>query len=189
MTGARRQRGASLVIALILLIVLTLLSLSAYHTSVTDLKTVGNMQARNEALNAAQETIETAISSTQFVADPANALPNPCGAANTYCSDYNADGLAEYTTRLEPAPACMSMKMIKVVELNLSDAEDLSCAVGQAQQFGIAGADLVASDSICANTTWQLTAEASSPASGAKVTVTQGVGIRVGADDMAGACL
>lgn len=185
----RRQRGATLVIALILLVVLTLFSLSAYHTSVTDLKTVGNAQVRTEALNAAQEAIETAISSAQFTSDPANAVANPCGAPNTLCSDYNADGAPEYTTRLTPAPACMSMKTIKVVELNLSDAEDLSCAVGQAQQFGIAGADLTASDSICANTTWQVTAEASSPASGAKVTLTQGVGIRIGVDDMAGACL
>ena len=185
----RHERGATLVIALIFLIVLTLFALSSYNSAMTDLKSVGNSQARTEALNSAQEAIELALSSPQFTIDPANALPNPCGAANTFCTDYDANGTAEYVTKLEPLPACMSMKVIKVPELNLSDAEDLSCAVGQSQQFGIAGADLAASDSICANTTWQIIAQASSPSSGAKLSVTQGVGIRIGSDDMAGACL
>jgi len=183
------QRGATLVIALILLVVLTLFSLSSYHSAVSDLRTVGNSQARTEALNAAQEAIETALSSPQFTTTPGNALPNPCGGANTYCTDYDGNGSAEYVTRLTPAPACLSMQLIKVVDLNLSDSEDLSCAQGQAQQFGIAGPDLTASDSVCANTTWQITAETTSPVNAAKVKVTQGVGIRVGMDDMAGACL
>jgi len=187
--GRGRERGATLVIALILLIVLTLFSLSSYHSAVTDLKTVGNSQARTEALNAAQEALETALSTPQFTSTPTNALAQPCGAANTYCTDYDGNGTPEYITRLTPAPACMSMKLIKVVDLNLADSEDLSCAVSQSQQFGIAGLDTSASDSVCANTTWQLTAETTSPVNAAKVTVTQGVGIRVGADDMAGACL
>ena len=187
MTLRQHERGATLVVALVMLVLLALFGLSGYHTSVTDMKTSGNMQARTEALNAAQEAIETAISTPQFVTDPANALQTPCGAPNTFCSDYNGDGVPEYTVRLAPAPACMTKKMVKVVELNLSDAEDLGCAVGQAQHFGIAGAG--GGDSLCANTVWQVTAEASSPVSGAKVTVSQGVGIRIGVDDMASACL
>src|SRR5438105_2969212 len=125
MTTRSQQRGAILVVALVLLLALTLLALSAYQTSVTDLQTVGNMQSRTEALNAAQEALETAISSTQFVTDAANALPNPCGAPNTFCTDYNGDGVPEYTTRLVPAPACVSMRTVKMAELNLSDSEDL----------------------------------------------------------------
>ena len=153
MTSRKRERGATLVIALVMLVLLALFGLSGYHTSVTDMKTSGNMQARTEALNAAQEAIETAISTAQFVTDPANALQTPCGAPNTFCTN----------------------------------TEDLGCAVGQAQHFGIAGAG--GGDSLCASTVWQVTAEASSPVSGAKVTVSQGVGIRIGVDDMASACL
>jgi hypothetical protein len=156
---------------------------------VSDLRTVGNSQARAEALNAAQETLETALSTPQFTATPENAIPVPCNGPNTYCTDYDGNGQPEYVTRLDPLPACTSMKVIKVVDLNLADSEDLSCAVSQGQSFGIAGADLSASDSICANTTWQLTAQTSSPVNNAKVAVTQGVGIRVGLDNMAGACL
>lgn len=189
MTRHPRERGATLVVALIFLVMLALFALSAYQTSLTDLKSAGNMQARSEALNAAQDAIETAISSMQFVATPGNAVPNPCGAPNTLCTDYDGDGVAEYKTRLDPAPACIGMKVIKTVELNLGESEDLGCAVGQSQQFGVAGADLAAGNSLCANTTWNVTAQASAPASGAKVTVSQGVGIRIGVDDMSGACL
>ena len=186
MTLHSKQRGATLVVALVILVLLALLGLGAYNTSVTDLRASGNMQARTEALNAAQETIETAISTNTFVSDPANALVTPCGV-NTDCSDLNGDGTPEYTTRLTPAPACVSVKPIKTVELDLGSTEDLSCLAGQSQQFGVAGA--ASGDSLCANSMWNVTAEASSTVSGAKVTVSQGVGIRVSTDDMASSCL
>jgi Tfp pilus assembly protein PilX len=187
MIARRRQQGATLLVALIILVLLALMSLSAFHTGSTDLKASGNMQARTEALNAAQEAIETVISTSQFVSDPANAISTPCaGTANTYCSDYNGDGAPEYTTRLTPAPACVAVKVIKVPELDLTSQADLGCVVGQSQQFGVAGA--ASNDSLCANTVWQITAESSSNTNGAKVTVTQGVGIRVSTDDMAASC-
>ena len=182
------QQGATLIVALVILVLLALLGLGAFQTSVTDLKVSGNVQARNEALNAAQETIETVISTRQFVSEPSNALPTPCGEANTLCSDLDGDGTPEYRTRLNPMPSCVTMKVIKVVELNMAAAEDLGCAVGQSQQFGVAGVDTTAGDSLCASTVWQVTAEASSETSGAKVTVSQGVGLRVSTDEMSGAC-
>jgi hypothetical protein len=116
-------------------------------------------------------------------------LTTPCGAPNRFCTDYDGDGTPEYTTRLVPAPACVTMKVIKVAELNLASSEDLGCAVGQSQQFGVAGAALAAGDSLCAATVWQVTAEATAVTGGAKVTVSQGVGLRVSTDEMSGACL
>lgn len=190
MRSAYRERGATLIVTLIILTLLALFALTAHQTSLTDLKSSGNMQARTEALNAAQEAIETAISTLQFVSTPTDAVPLPCNnTANTLCTDFNNDGAPEYTTRLAPAPACIGSRVIKVVELNLSDSEDFGCAVGQGQNFGIAGADAAASDSLCANTTWNLTAEATSPSNGAKVTVSQGVGVRIGKEDMTASCL
>ena len=189
MTSHSHQRGATLIVALIILVVLALLGIGAFQTSVTDMKASGNMQARTEALNAAQETIETVISSRQFVVDPANAITRACEGPNTYCSDFNGDGAPEYRTRLAPAPSCVTMKVVKVVELDLASSEDLTCAVGQSQQFGVAGADTAAADSLCANTVWQVTAETAAVTGGAKVTVSQGVGLRVAADEMSNACL
>jgi hypothetical protein len=196
MSSIRRERGATLIVALVFLVMLALFGLSAYQTSMTDQKSSGNMQARNEALNAAQQAIETAISTPQFVTTPANALPTPtplitqpapCGTANVFCSDHDNDGVADYIAQLQPAPTCVGNKIIKVIELDVSVAEDLGCAVGQAQQFGVAGA--VPGDSLCANTTWDVTAQANSVTSGAKMTLSQGVGIRISTDDLVGTCL
>jgi Tfp pilus assembly protein PilX len=189
MRALRRQRGATLVVALVMLTLLALFAFTAHRTSLTDLKTAGNSQARMEALNAAQEAIELTISTPQFVTSPADAISTPCGGPNALCTDFNNDGVAEYQARLEPQPSCIAMKVIPSVELDLTNSEDLGCSVGQGQQFGIAGVDTAASESLCANTTWNLTAKATATASGATVSVSQGVGIRVGTSDMASACL
>lgn len=180
------QSGATLVIALVMLILLTLFAVTALNTGTTNLKTVGNMQARSEAMDSAQQTIETVLSSPQFLSNPANAVVNPCGAANTVCTDINGDGITDYTTRLTPQPSCVFVRPIKVVELDLANTEDLGCSSGQAQQFGVTGS--VTGDSLCANTIWEITAETTG-ASGAKVAISQGIGVRVSSDDTASTCL
>ena len=177
MSAARgTQAGAILFTALIMLVAITLLALSALNSTATNLKVVGNMQSRTEALFAAQQAIEAAISSPRFIATPANALPDPCGAPNTLCTDLNGDGAPEYVARLDPAPGCVSARVIKTRELNLASAEDLSCSAGPGQRGSSNG------DSLCADTQWEITAQASSTFSGTRVTVTQGVEVRVGVD-------
>lgn len=187
MTGMRSQRGATLFIALVMLVMLTMFAVSSLNSSTSNLKVVGNMQTRGEALNAAQETIETVISTPQFIANPANAVLNPCGAANTLCTDLTGDGVPEYTTQLVPAPSCVAVTGIKMSDLVLTNIEDLGCAAGQSQQFGVTGA--VTGDSLCANTLWDVTAQTTGTANAARVTVTQGVGVRISADDTATSCL
>jgi PilX N-terminal len=179
----RGQEGTTLVIALIMLAVISLLAVSSLNTTSMNLKIVGNMQSRGEALHAAQQAIETVISTPLFVANPENAVLNPCGAANTLCTDLDGDGTPEYITRLVPAPSCVSVRVIKASELNLASAEDLSCAAGQAQQSGVASGD-----SLCARTAWDITAETRSTFSRTKVTVTQGVAVRVSAVDAEAIC-
>jgi len=186
-TGMRSQRGATLFIALVMLVMLTMFAVSSLNSSTTNLKVVGNMQARGEALNSAQETIETVISTPTFITNPANAVPTPCGSANTMCTDLTGDGTPEYTTQLLPMPNCVAKNAIKLSDLVLTNVEDLGCAAGQAQQFGIAGA--VTGDSLCANTQWEITAQTVGTANSARVTVTQGVGVRISMDDMATSCL
>ena len=186
MSNRSTQRGASLVVALVILALLALLALGAYNASTTDQKTAGNMQARTEAMNAAQEAIEMTISTAKFTTDPANALTTACGA-NTYCTDVNGDGTADYTTRLNPAPTCVMAKAIKTAALDFNLPDDLACVTGQSQQFGVAGAS--SGDSLCANSTWNVTAESEASASGARVTVSQGVGIRIGSDEVSTSCL
>ncbi|GAC1409610.1 MAG: hypothetical protein NVSMB6_09600 [Burkholderiaceae bacterium] len=54
----KRQQGVSLLLSLVMLIVLTLLVVSAIRMSNSNLKIVGNMQAKNEAVATAQLAIE-----------------------------------------------------------------------------------------------------------------------------------
>ena len=60
-SAVQRQHGSSLLLSLIMLVVLTLLVVSAIRMSNANLKTVGNMQVKNEAVAAAQQAIEQQV--------------------------------------------------------------------------------------------------------------------------------
>ncbi len=182
----RRQKGATLLVALIMLTVLMMFVVSSLNTATTNLKVVGNMQSQSEALAASQEAIETVISTTQFISTPSNAVLNPCGTANTLCTDVTGDGTPEYTTTLTPQPTCVTVTPIKNSQLVLTNAEDLGCSAGQTQQFGVAGA--VTGDSLCSNTVWEINAQTVGAATGASVWTTQGIGVRVSADEAGASC-
>lgn len=199
---AARQRGATLLLVLIMLIMLTLFAVSAMNQGTMNLKVVANQQTRSEALDASQWMIDKVISSTQFVTSPGNAVPNPCnGTYNTLCFDLNGDGKPDYTTTLTPAPACVQARALKVGELKLKDptgkfdpkAEDVACLQAQQQgSFGIAGA-ASAGDSLCGATVWEITAQTLSSGStvdtsSVNMTTTQGIAVRVNALDMKANC-
>lgn len=201
MTKMHRQRGAVLLVSLIMLVLLTLFAVSALNTSTSNLKMAGNMQARSEAVIAAQDAIETVLSTTLFTTNPANAVINPCGAANTLCIDKNGQNTssaanAYYVTTLvktkttdtKSTPNCVKVKAKPVARLDLSaGSAEVTCVAGASQLFGVAGA--VTGDSLCAESTWEITARTTSTATGATATVTQGVGILISTDDMATSCL
>ena len=193
--GMRSQRGTTLIIALIMLVLLTLFAVSSFNTANTNLKVVGNMQQKSEALNAAQQAIETVMSTPQFIANPANAVPVPCGSANTLCLDINGDSVADFTTTLigpdyptgPHQPTCVTVRVIKNQELDVNNAEDLGCAAGQqAGAAGVAGA--MTGDSLCANTVWEIRARTVNSTGGANSIVTQGVGVRVSSDSAGTSC-
>lgn len=181
-----RQRGATLLITLVMLVMLTLFAITSLNTANSNLRVVGNMQARTEATNIAQEAIETVISSGLFISNPANAILAPCGSPNTLCTDINLDGVNDYTTVLNPAPKCVAVTPILNSALNLANTEDLGCSSGQAQSFGVAGA--VTGESLCSNTVWEVTAVTTGAGSGASATVIQGVGSRISTDNAGSAC-
>jgi Tfp pilus assembly protein PilX len=60
------QRGATLIVSLIMLVVLTLFAVSAINLSNTNLKIVGNMQAQKMMEMAAQDAVEQMLSSPTF---------------------------------------------------------------------------------------------------------------------------
>lgn len=144
--AACRQRGASMIVALIMLLLMTLLGLTTYRLGGTSTQVVGNLQQHNQALAAAQSTIEQVFSNGTFPQNPGSALPAPCnGTPNTNCVDVNGDGTADITVQIGSLPASGQMQAAPCVQqvkpmlnsaLNLSRPDDAGCAVGVAQSYG-----------------------------------------------------
>jgi type IV pilus assembly protein PilX len=58
--GPGRQRGVSLIVAMVLLIVLTLIGVSSMNTAIVELKMAGSSQQQGIALNRANELLRVA---------------------------------------------------------------------------------------------------------------------------------
>lgn len=172
-----RQRGATLLVGLIMLVLLTLLATSSFHLGKSNLQIVGNMQSRGENVSSAKSALEETISSANFATTPTAALP---GGSNSKSYDVNGDGTADVTVTLSPQPCIKKAQVVKNSQLDISKADDFGCLVGAAQSMGIAGA--VTGDSLCADTTWEITAVATDTVTQARATAVQGVSVRVAAD-------
>lgn len=62
----RRERGATLVVTLIMLLIMTLFAIAAVNLSNSNLRVIGNMQARTAAETAALYAIEDTLSSVAW---------------------------------------------------------------------------------------------------------------------------
>ena len=92
---SKSQRGMTLILGLIMLVTLTLIVSTAFTLSSSNLKSVRNMQLRNEAIAAANLAIE------QVVSSPFTNLPT----AETINVDINNDGTNDYTVAIAQ-PIC-----------------------------------------------------------------------------------
>lgn len=183
----RRESGITLVTALIMLVLLTLIALTTFNVGKSNLQIVGNMQQRDEATAAAREVIEETISNTRFTVTPQHALADPCeGVPNQRCVDTNGDGTQDVKVAITPAPKCVKAPVIRNTALDLSKEEDLVCSMGSGQSFGVAGA--VDGGSACADSIWEINVVATDVETEAKVEVNQGVSVRVARDDVTNNC-
>ena len=182
-----RVRGATLVIALIMLVALALLAVWAFNSSTTNLRIVGNTQVRQEALAAVQAAIEATISSSQFSRTPGAVAANPIPV------DVDGDGVADYSVTLSPAPVCYRYLVKKTAELDLAAPgfKDKKCLGPTRSDFGVdddRAAAAAAGDSLCANTDWNVRAVLTDAATHARVAINQGVTVRVLTTDATKIC-
>lgn len=158
MTTLHRQRGVTLVVGLIMLVLITLTVTSVFMLSNTNLKAVGNMQYRDEVIAAANVAVERVVSA-DFTTAP---------AASSYKVDIDNDGTDEYTVNVA-TPVCI--KSVGIKSLPASDPDASKCTVGTG------GA------SVCYETVWEVSATVSptgaAAATGAVATVKQGINKRV----------
>ncbi len=100
-----RQRGAALIVGLIMLVLITLAVTAGFTLSNTNLKSVGNMQNRNEAVAAANRAIEEVASSLLLPGvDGSPSLAMPQGTVSRV--DINNDGTIDYVVQVAP-PTCV----------------------------------------------------------------------------------
>ena len=180
------QHGATLVVAMIFLILMSLFAISAFKSSTGNLRIIGNMQARQEAIAVAQQAIEQTLSSFLFTTSPDTV------AATPLLVDIDGNGSNDYTASLNPQPNCYRTKVIKTTELNPSLPADLACLKSSVVQQG--GLDIIdaaadAGNSLCANSEWNVGAAVTDQRTGTKVAVHQGVAVRVLETDAANLCL
>jgi Tfp pilus assembly protein PilX len=69
-----RQRGATLVVVLVMLVVLTLFAVSAINLTNMNMKIVSNMQQRSYAESMAQTAVETVLNSSTAFYSPTSAV-------------------------------------------------------------------------------------------------------------------
>ncbi len=175
--GPKSQEGAALFVVVVLLLAMAWLVLSAFRISTQQLQIVGNSQAEQQATAGAQRAIEQTISSNLFTRDPVAV------AASPIATDVDGDGVDDFSARLSPVPKCIRVRPIKTMELDIARAQDRVCL--QSSGGGgnlivtVPAGPVLAGDSLCANSEWNVSAAVDDAVTRTSVVVHQGVGIRV----------
>ncbi len=179
-----RQRGAVLVIAMVVLMVIAVLSLSSLRASDSGQQVNANLQSRQEGLDAAQVAIERVVSSREFFMNPTAITAAPYSPVSV---DIHGDGKPDYAVTMQ-RPECLRARPVAPSELDPGSPRDRAClSSSSAQESGLVGSP-GQSGSICSDTEWQLSAAAASSANGTRVTVRQGVAVRVRTTDADSFC-
>lgn len=165
-----KQRGSTLLVALVMLMLLTMIAISAMNATTSGIQIVGNAQFREEANAAAQQGIEQIISSN-FTLLPASSVVQ-----------VNF-GAASYTAAVS-APTCTSSIGLTNGELrpDTIPADAVCLGSGAATNTGIVGASgvvVASAQSWCFKQNWDIRATVDDSNTGANTAVHQGVFLRV----------
>lgn len=158
------QTGATLITALVMLVVLTLLVLSAIRSSTVNLRIAGNMQMRNEAIAAGQQLIENVLSNNFTSSPAATSIIVPIGGTS-----YAASAVV---------PRCIGSRVL----MNNEQGLPTQClSSGAVQSTGIRYSSGVqgGGQSWCLAQQWDVQANVVDPATGASAEIHQGVRLNV----------
>ena len=158
----RHQRGVvTMFISMVMLVLITIMVIAAYSLSTTNLRVVGNVQAREEAAAAANLIIEETLQSPFY--ESWLEVGGVRVALVDLPVDINDDGDDDYLVTMEP-PLCVRAT---VGGTTTSSSVDLP---------GMTSSKVF-------NTIWELDATATATATGAKVQVIQAVRILLSETD------
>ncbi|HXU93342.1 MAG TPA: hypothetical protein VFP33_06760 [Gallionella sp.] len=172
MNTRNKQRAQTLIVGLVMLVVLTLLVMSALRASNINTRITGNTQMQEETEAAAENATEQVIS-TNFTTNP---------ISQVIAVDINIDGTSDYTANV-PAPKCTGSLAVTNTQLNPANPADVPCiSSATAKQTGLMVSGVASAGtgpSWCYLQQWEVQAQVTDNRTGATATSTQGVSMRV----------
>ena len=171
----QKQKGATLLVGMIMLVVLTLLVVFAIRSGNTNLKIAGNMQSQAEVSAATQQVIEQVIEQVKVTENPslipAQTVPVTMGNVT-------------YTVSVSAIDTCVNEIPILNADLNPAEANDVPCFEGADDDKalfvdGSGNFKQTTKPSACKTQQWEIEAGVTDDVSGAQVTQVQGISIRV----------
>jgi len=174
MSGRPGQRGMTLVVALVMLVVLTLLVVSAIRFGNINLRISGNVQSESEASAAAQVATESMIKTIDASTNISSITSQTVNVST---------GGATYTVSVTK-PACLYNKNINNSELDPTKTADMPCFEStDTEKLVTADNTLTTVPTACKNQQWDVESNVDdSSRSGAKTSMLQGITVRVGAE-------
>lgn len=195
---ASGQRGATLIIAMVFLLIFAIMAAAAMRNSMSSVQAISNMQWRSESIAAANDTIDRLLSSTDFVemrdAVTASALSTD---VTPYTVDINGDSVADIKVVFpevtiagvtKAGPRCIRSRNIPPTSLDPDLAADRGCfgsssgdpsGLGTEVSGSTATTVLSGGATMCADTQWIIPVRAVDAVTNTSVDVDQGVSVRV----------
>jgi Tfp pilus assembly protein PilV len=197
-TLPRGQRGATLIVAMVFLLVFAALAAGSLRSSMSSVQAISNMQWRNESIAAANDAIDRVLSSTDF------ATKTGTVAAQVYEVDITGDGVNDIRVDFpvttiagvaKAGPRCLRHRAVPPSSLDPSVSSDLGCygsssadGSGLGMESGAGATAIDATVSICSDTQWVIPVRASDEVTGTRVEVSQGASVRVFRSDAMNYC-
>lgn len=170
MTSIKKQRGATLIISLIMLVVVTVLVLYSIRAGNTNLRIAGNMQVQAEAYAATEIGIEKTIEQIKAT-DLISMIPSQTIPVTLNGLQYNV---------VAAAPGKCLMEVTVLNESLKDTPEDRPCIAEVGGDFMLDDKGKpISKPSECKNQLWELRADVTEAMSGAKLSQVQGLTIRV----------
>lgn len=168
-----KQKGATLLVGMIMLVVLTLLVVASIRSGIFNLRIAGNMQTQTEAAAATQQVLEQVINEINVPLQDVAQIK-----AQTVTVSV---GNANYAVNVEAMKNnCIFEKSVLNSELDSSVENDIPCFESPDEDKGLTSTGtLTTKPSACSTQQWDIVASVDDPVSGAKVTEVQGITIRV----------
>ncbi len=186
-----RERGAALIVSLVFLLVFLVMALSIFRGASTSSQAIGNMQWRNEAISAANESIDRLLSTANVANQAANVTAQVNATPFQY--DMSGDGVVDVRVNFpvvtldgvaRAGPRCLRLVPIPPTQLSPNNPQDAGCFAssssgGTSIQQGGGATPAAGSPSLCSNSDWMMTVRANDPSTSTNVDVVQGFSVRV----------